>query len=89
MKCIHFLSRQGLALRGNKDESNGNLCQLLFNKAEEDTNLTEWLKKEREWAHQPRYSKSGDQALWSRNISRYHLKPPTLAISDNNGLDYR
>ena len=45
MKCIRFLSRQGLALRGNKDESDGNLRQLLFHKAEDDTNLAEWLKR--------------------------------------------
>ena len=46
LKCIRFLSRQGLALKGNnKDESDGNLRQLLFNVAEDDPNLAEWLKR--------------------------------------------
>ena len=45
LKCIRFLSRQGLALRGNKDECDGNFSQLLHHKAEEDTNLANWLKR--------------------------------------------
>lgn len=43
MTSIKFLSRQGLALRGDKDESDGNLHQLLRMKAEADPNLAEWL----------------------------------------------
>ena len=45
LKCIRFLSRQGLALRGNKDECDGNFSQLLLHKAEENTNLANWLKR--------------------------------------------
>ena len=39
LSSIKFLSRQGLALRGDGDESDGNLHQLLQMKAEEDPNL--------------------------------------------------
>ena len=45
LTCIHFLCRQGLALRGNKDESDSNLHQLLSMKARDDTNLLEWLRR--------------------------------------------
>ena len=45
VSSIRYLSRQGLALRGDGDESNGNLKQLLRMKAEEDPNLAEWLKR--------------------------------------------
>lgn len=45
LTCIHFLCRQGLALRGNKDESDSNLHQLLLMKARDDATLREWLKR--------------------------------------------
>ena len=37
-----FLGRQGLAIRGDGNESDGNLLQM---KAEEDPTLAEWLKQ--------------------------------------------
>ena len=43
MGSIKFLCRQGLALRGDKEEKDGNLRQLLSMKAECDANLAEWL----------------------------------------------
>ncbi len=45
LSAIRYLARQGLALRGDGDEVDGNLQQLLRMKAEEDSNLTEWLKR--------------------------------------------
>ena len=45
MTSIKFLSRQGLPLRGDKDELDGNLHQLLRMKAETDLNLAEWLQR--------------------------------------------
>ena len=45
LSSIKFLCRQGLALRGDKDETNGKLHQLLSMKAEEDSNLKEWLQR--------------------------------------------
>ena len=45
LSSIKFLGRQGLAIRGDGDESDGNLKQLLQMKAEEDPNLAEWLKR--------------------------------------------
>ncbi len=44
-KCIRFLCRQGLALRGCGDEFDGNLRQLLYHKVEDDANLESWLKR--------------------------------------------
>ncbi len=43
--CVKYLCRQGLPLRGDKDESDGNFIQLLKMKAEVDSKLTEWLKQ--------------------------------------------
>ncbi len=45
IKSIKFLCRQGLALRGGGDGFDGNFQQLLLMKAEEDSNLAEWLKR--------------------------------------------
>ena len=45
MSSIQFLSRQGLAIRGDGDESDSNLHQLLSMKAEEDSNLNDRLKR--------------------------------------------
>ena len=45
LSSVRFLSRQGLAVRGDGDESDGNLQQLLRMKAEEDPNLAEWMKR--------------------------------------------
>ncbi len=39
LSSIKFLSRQGLAMRGDGNESDGNLQQLLRMKSEEDSNL--------------------------------------------------
>ena len=45
MSCVRFLCRQGLAMRGDGDESDSNLHQLLRMKAEDDPNLKNWLKR--------------------------------------------
>ena len=45
LSSMKFLGRQGLAIRGDGNESDGNLQQLLRMKAEEDPNLSEWLKR--------------------------------------------
>ena len=45
MSCARFLCRQGLAMRGDGDESDSNLHQLLKMKSEDDTNLNNWLKR--------------------------------------------
>ena len=42
---IKFLCRQGLSLRGDGTETDGNLQQLLKMKAKEDPNLAEWLRR--------------------------------------------
>ena len=45
MSSIRFLGRQGLALRGDGKEDNGNFMQLLKVKAEDDPRLLDWLEK--------------------------------------------
>ena len=47
IKCVRFFSRHGLALRGDKDKSGGNIRQLLHDKAKYDANLAEWLKRKK------------------------------------------
>ena len=43
--AVRFLSRQGLASRGDGDESDGNLQQLLCLQSEKDPSLARWLKR--------------------------------------------
>ena len=45
ISSIRFLGRQGLALRGDKKEDDGNFMQMLNVKAEDDPRLLDWLKK--------------------------------------------
>ncbi|KAL5467260.1 hypothetical protein EMCRGX_G031463 [Ephydatia muelleri] len=45
IQCIRFLCRQGLALRGDDDDQDGNLKQLIHMKAYSDTMLKNWLVK--------------------------------------------
>ena len=45
LSSIRFLGRQGLAIRGDGNELDVNFQQLLRMKAEEDSNLGEWLKR--------------------------------------------
>ena len=45
LTCVRFLGRQGLALRGDGDESDGNFKSLLQMKANDDPILAEWLKR--------------------------------------------
>lgn len=42
---IRFLARQGLALRGDKDESDSNFIQLYHLRGEDDTRMEKWLQK--------------------------------------------
>ena len=45
LSLIRFLGRQGLAVRGDGNELDGNFQQLLLMKAEDDPNLAEWLQR--------------------------------------------
>ena len=42
---VKFLARQGLAFRGDGNESDGNFLQLLKLRAEEDPSISEWLAR--------------------------------------------
>ena len=42
---IRFLARQGLALRGDGDESDSNFIQIIKLRGEDDSKLLEWMKK--------------------------------------------
>ena len=46
LKAIKFLSRQGLALRGDDNESNSNFCQAL-KLFDSDGSITKWLERNR------------------------------------------
>ena len=43
LSCVKFLARQGLAFRGDEDESDGNFLQLL--QLQTDDATMEWLQK--------------------------------------------
>lgn len=45
ISCLKFLCRQGLPIRGDGKEVDGNFQQLLTMKAEEDPKLARWLKR--------------------------------------------
>ena len=48
LNSIRYLSRQGLALRGHREDSEsfeGNLCQLLLLQSNDSPQLASWLKK--------------------------------------------
>ena len=45
LRSVKYLSRQGLALRGHGDDTDGNLTQLLKMKAETDHHLAAWLER--------------------------------------------
>ena len=45
LSCIKFLARQGLALRGDLDENDGNFLQLLKLLGDDDGLVHDWLKK--------------------------------------------
>lgn len=45
LPCIKFLGRQGIALRGDGDESDGNFLQLLTFLGENDSMAYDWAKR--------------------------------------------
>lgn len=45
LSSIRYLARQGLALRGDGDEQDGNFLQLLQHKGEDDPAMIDWLKR--------------------------------------------
>ena len=46
---VNFLARQGLALRGNDSDENANLIQLLKLRAEDSSDLKNWLNRKNKW----------------------------------------
>ena len=45
LSSIRYLARQGLPLRGDGDEQDGNFLQLLKVKGEDDPMMVDWLKR--------------------------------------------
>lgn len=45
LSCIRFLARQGLALWGDGDESDGNFLQLLKLQGQDDDMMLDWLQR--------------------------------------------
>ncbi len=90
ISCIRYLCRQGLSIRGDKDETNGNLQQLLRMKAEEDTNLKDWLRRKENVYTSPDIQNEiiklmGLQIL--RNITSELQCSPFLAIMADETTD--
>ena len=50
---VKYLGRQGLALRGDGNEKDGNLIQLLLMKAKQDKNLSQWMKRKENFYTSP------------------------------------
>lgn len=48
LSSLRFLARQGLAIRGDGDESDGNYIQLLKLRGEDDSRVLDWLKRKNE-----------------------------------------
>ena len=44
LSSIRYLARQGLPLRGDGDEQDGNFLQLLKLRGEDDSKMIDWLK---------------------------------------------
>ncbi len=47
LSSVRFLSRQGLALRGDGNESDSNFMQLINLCSEDDERILDWIKKKR------------------------------------------
>ena len=45
LSSIRFLARQGISLRGDGDESDGNYIQILKVRGGDDSHILEWLKR--------------------------------------------
>ena len=87
LTCIHFLCRQGLALRGNKDESDSNLHQLLSMKARDDTNLLEWLRRKENVYTSPDIQNEIINLHIMRDITSKLLQSPFLTIMADETTD--
>ena len=48
LSSLRFLGRQGLPIRGDGDETDGNYIQLLTLRGEDDSRMLEWLKRKNE-----------------------------------------
>jgi len=46
LRAVTFLARQGLPLRGDKDEQNSNFNQVLLLEAKENASLSNWLRRQ-------------------------------------------
>ena len=87
LSSIKFLSRQGLAMRG---DGNGNLQQLLRMKAEEDPNLAQWLKRKENVYTSPDIQNEvvrvmGNQVL--REVAKDLQDSPFLTVMADETID--
>ena len=48
LSSLRFLGRQGLPIRGDGDETDGNYIQLLMLRGEDDSRMLEWIKRKNE-----------------------------------------
>ena len=90
ISSIRYLGRQGLAFRGDGNESDGNFHQLLRMKAEEDPNLDEWLRRKENVYTSPEIQDEivkvmGLQVL--RNVSADLQSSPFLTVMADETTD--
>ena len=48
LSSLRFLGRQGLPIRGDGDETDGNYIQLLMLHSEDNSRMLEWIKRKNE-----------------------------------------
>ena len=82
---MRFLSRQGLAFRGDGDESDGNLQQLLRLQAEKDPNLAHWLKRNENVCATPQVQ--NDHQNRSPSATKYCRRHTQFPICNSDGAD--
>ena len=52
LSSMRYLARQGLHIRGQGDDSNSNLIQLMLTRAEDISQLSQWIKNGKYLRHQ-------------------------------------
>ena len=87
---VKYLCRQGLPFRGDKEEKDGNLNQLLYMKAEKDAILANWLKRKENVYKSPTIQNEIIKLMGLsilRNIVADLQKAPFLAIMADETTD--
>lgn len=90
VSSLRYLCRQGLPIRGDGDESDSNLNQLLQLKSESDPNLVAWLKQNENVYTSPELQNELIKVMGIhilRNISKEFQSSPFLTIMADETTD--